>query len=300
MLNAMRTLVYEDGYAAASVTSLITLARVSSKTFYEHFDTAENCFLAAFEESITEIREMVVPAYQRPGSWSERVRAALEALLTFLQAEREIAALVFLEAPKAGAAVRQRRAQILALLRVAIDGGRSQCTTGAMPPALADEVIVEGAVSVIQARLAAPDPDLLSGLANELMGIIAYSYLGAAAAANELERPVALQRPEPASRATRPATSSVLAEIPMRVTYRTLRVMSAIAEHPGSGNREIGAAAGVTDQGQISRQLARLEDLGLIRNDGEKQSWAPKRWRLTPRGEEVERAIRQDLNGGAK
>ena len=54
----------------------------------------------------------------------------------------------------------------------------------------------------------------------------------------------------------------------MRLTYRTLRVLGAVAERPGASNREVGAAAGMTDQGQISKLLARLEGLGLIANVG--------------------------------
>ena len=60
----------------------------------------------------------------------------------------------------------------------------------------------------------------------------------------------------------------------------------------GSSNREVSEAAGVTDQGQISKLLVRLEHLGLIANGGEGHARGePNAWRLTPKGRDVERTI---------
>lgn len=78
----------------------------------------------------------------------------------------------------------------------------------------------------------------------------------------------------------------------MRLTYRTLMVLSAIATRPGSSNREIADGAGVSDQGQISKLLGRLERLGLIENTGLGHiKGEPNAWRLTHKGTEVEQAL---------
>jgi hypothetical protein len=47
------------------------------------------------------------------------------------------------------------------------------------------------------------------------------------------------------------------------------------------------ALAGVDDQGQISRLLARLERLELLRNTGGEAQGGPNAWELTPRGQEI-------------
>jgi DNA-binding IclR family transcriptional regulator len=79
----------------------------------------------------------------------------------------------------------------------------------------------------------------------------------------------------------------------MRITYRTVRVLIVIGSGPGASNREIATEAGIADQGQVSKLLTRLESLGLVRNDGIGHAkGAPNAWVLTPRGLEVERAIR--------
>jgi DNA-binding IclR family transcriptional regulator len=81
----------------------------------------------------------------------------------------------------------------------------------------------------------------------------------------------------------------------MRLTYRTVGVLAAIAAQPRLSNRQISQHAGVIDQGQISRLLSRLARLQLIENTGEGWSkGAADAWRLTHRGEAVERTIRRE------
>jgi hypothetical protein len=53
-----------------------------------------------------------------------------------------------------------------------------------------------------------------------------------------------------------------------------------------ANNRQVGVAAGVSDQGQMSRLLARLEGLGLLENRGTRALGAPYAWHLTARGAE--------------
>ena len=81
--------------------------------------------------------------------------------------------------------------------------------------------------------------------------------------------------------------------VAMRLTYRTARVLEGIAEHPGSSNRQAGERAGISDPGQVSKLLARLERLGLLANHGSGHvKGEPNAWTLTAKGEMVARSIR--------
>jgi DNA-binding MarR family transcriptional regulator len=83
-----------------------------------------------------------------------------------------------------------------------------------------------------------------------------------------------------------------LQDLPMRFTYRTMRVLMAVAERPGSSNRMVGQAAGIGDQGQASKLLARLHKLGLIENQGgDPARGEPNAWTLTPTGRQVHGTI---------
>jgi DNA-binding MarR family transcriptional regulator len=80
----------------------------------------------------------------------------------------------------------------------------------------------------------------------------------------------------------------------MRLTYRTMRVLSSLADNPGSSNREIGLGAGIEDQGQMSKLLARLQRLELIHNTRSPTArGAPNAWKLTDHGQNIQHAITQ-------
>jgi chromosome segregation and condensation protein ScpB len=117
--------------------------------------------------------------------------------------------------------------------------------------------------------------------------MIVLPYLGPSAAAAELTMPA------PVVRRPRRVRRDPLKGLDMRLTYRTMRVLSAVASHPGLSNRRVAREAGVTDQGQISKLLQRLEHLGLIRNVGEGAGRGePNAWTLSLKGEELEQAVR--------
>jgi DNA-binding MarR family transcriptional regulator len=78
----------------------------------------------------------------------------------------------------------------------------------------------------------------------------------------------------------------------MRLTYRTVRVLSALAARPGASNREAAAGAGISDQGQISKLLHRLSTLGLIDNTAPDTKGHPNAWTLTPHGAQIETSLR--------
>jgi hypothetical protein len=86
---------------------------------------------------------------------------------------------------------------------------------------------------------------------------------------------------------------------PVRTTYRTTRVLNAISESPGLSNRKIAQAAGLTDEGQTSKLLRRLQQRGLVANFGLGQQGGANAWQLTANGERVLDATRQSLAPGA-
>ena len=142
-------------------------------------------------------------------------------------------------------------------------------------------------LAVIHRRLVIGGSEPLSNLLGELMSAIVMPYLGGSAAQQELSKPAPqIKKNSPRSHA------DPLDGLDMRITYRTVRVLIEIGREPGASNREIAAAAGIADQGQVSKLLTRLEHLGLIRNDGIGHAkGAPNAWLLTPRGRDVEGAI---------
>jgi AcrR family transcriptional regulator len=291
MLAAIVEVASERGAAGVTVADVVARSGVSRRTFYEIFSDREDCFLAAFDEAIARIAREVVPAYEAAGPWREKIRAGLRALLEILDYEPGMGRLVIVETLGAGPNALERRSRVLAQVITVVDEGRREAKGSDGPPPLTAEGIVGGVLAVLHGRLVEKNPGQLIELAGPLMGMIVLPYLGPAAARKELERPV-----PKASARPRPVNSDPLRDLEMRLTYRTVRVLMAVGTLGGRGsypsNRRVGDAAGITDQGQISKLLARLRRLGLIENKGAGAARGePNAWMLTARGREVHGAI---------
>ena len=287
ILSAMVGVACEQGLAGATVAQVVARAGVSRRTFYELFDDREDCFLAALDEGVARIAERVLPAYERPGKWRERIRAGLVELLSFLDYDPGTGRLVIVETLGAGREVLQHRGHVLAQVIAAVDEGRAEGKAG-VEPSLAAEGVVGAVLSVIHGRLIEERRSPLIDLANPLMSMIVLPFLGSPASRRELERPAPVVAPDAKGGSAR----DPLKELPIRLTYRTVRVLLAVGSHPGASNREIGLVSGAEDQGQISKLLSRLEKLGLVSNTGLGPGrGAPNEWTLTDSGREVERAL---------
>jgi DNA-binding MarR family transcriptional regulator len=156
---------------------------------------------------------------------------------------------------------------------------------------LTTEGLVGGALSVIHGRLVQPQDGRLTDLHGQLMALIVLPHLGARAAGEELARPL----PDLARPRTGPAQDEdgrLLERLNMRFTYRTLRCLIFLSEHPASSNREVAKGAEISDEGQASKLLARLVKLELIANRRPPGPGTPNRWSLTRYGEQVMRTLR--------
>jgi AcrR family transcriptional regulator len=282
MLRAGIEVVGELGYGGMSVARVTRRAGVSRRTFYEFFEDRDACFLAVFEEALATVIA-TLPDNLHADSWPERVRVALAAMLGCFDEQPAIGSLLVVDALAAGPRVLAYRASVLQRLIAVVDEGRGVAQAAPAPP-LTSEGIVGAVLSVVHARILAREQRPMIELLNPLMGMIVLPYLGHAGAAKELERAVPkVVRERPS------ASSDPLEGLGMRLTYRTLRVLAAIAAHPGASNRRVAEIAGVHDQGQISKLLTRIEGLGLIVNAGQGHAKGESNaWTLTPRGQQIE------------
>jgi AcrR family transcriptional regulator/DNA-binding MarR family transcriptional regulator len=291
MLAAAVEAVEEVGYARMTVAQVIGRAKVSRKTFYDVFVDREDCFLAAFDLAIAQASALAGEAYQSEQGWRDGIRSGLARLLMFLDDEPGLAKLCVVEALGAGPRVLERRAQVLETLATTIDRGRAVTTATSEPPDVTAEGVVGAVFAVLHTRLLEEGREPLTNLLSPLMSMIVLPYLGARIASKELSRPVL-----DVHQGVRPARSrskDPLEGLEMRLTYRTVRVLMVIAEHPGASNRAIAEGSGIADQGQISKLMTRLARLKLVENTGEGQErGASNAWHLTERGIQVERATR--------
>ena len=271
-----------------TVADVIARSGVSSAAFHDTFADREACVLAAFDLGVRRARKRMFAAYDAEPRWLDAIKAALAAFLRFLEDEPALGHLLVVNSMSGGEQVLRRRAQVLGALAAVVDRGRLEGPAGKQqPPAVIAEGVVGAVLAVIQNRLLADERGAVMELFGSLVSIIVLPYLGAGVARRELRRPAPRIRTA-AGTEPKGAGRSVEHVGGMRLTYRTARVLSAIADYPGASNREVADRAGIVDQGQISKLLRRLEARELIEKIGEGRTrGAPNSWRLTERGELV-------------
>ncbi len=296
LLVAAAAVIDELGYEQTSVARITARARVSRRTFYDLFGNREACLVALLDEVAGRVEQELAAAGLEGLAWRERVRGGLWAILSFLDGEPVLARICVVQALHGGPGVLERREEILARLAAVLDEGRGEGSRGEECTLVTAEGLVGGALGVVYARLRTGDCHPLTGLLDELMGMIALQYLGSRAARREQRRPAPASRLARSEPVSAHAEKDPLDEVDMRLTYRTARVLECIAELGGRGsgpsNRAVAESSGVTDPGQISKLLRRLERLGLaVNTGGGRQSGEPNAWQLTPLGAKVARRL---------
>ena len=104
MLLATAELVAERGYQKTTIELIAKTARVALVTFYEHFASKEECFLAAFDESVAAAGEVFAELLDAEQPWVEQISTGLEIFLEMVVDEQARAKLCIVEAQAAGAA----------------------------------------------------------------------------------------------------------------------------------------------------------------------------------------------------
>lgn len=104
LLEAMAQVVADKGYAATTVAEVVSAARVSRSTFYELFDSKEQCFVEAYRHGVEVMFDGVRAAGRaaRAQGWEAELRASNLAYLQSLADEPRFARTYLLEIHRAG------------------------------------------------------------------------------------------------------------------------------------------------------------------------------------------------------
>jgi AcrR family transcriptional regulator len=81
LLEGLLVAVAAKGYAALTVADISAAARVSRRTFYEHFSDKEDCFMAAIDAGTQELLTEMLEAVTETDDWVEIVKATAAAYL---------------------------------------------------------------------------------------------------------------------------------------------------------------------------------------------------------------------------
>jgi AcrR family transcriptional regulator len=188
MLTGAIEAVAELGYESTRVTDIIARAGVSRKTFYDHFDEKEHCFLAAYDVEVAELTEAASTAFSGTGPrpWVEQVSDGLRALLRHLSERPAAARVCIVDVAAAGAAARGKRDAALRSFTYFIDAGRGESTQEV--PGRTALGVIGAIVELIGAELLYGSPAALEALAPDAVYFAVLPFLGPEAAFAERER----------------------------------------------------------------------------------------------------------------
>jgi AcrR family transcriptional regulator len=185
---AMIEVVSERGYPETRVVDVIGVAGVSRKTFYELFESKEDCFLAAYDVLLGNLLEEATDAFEsRAGApWAERIAMALEALLEHLSAHPEEARFAIVEVLAAGPKALARRDAALRQFTGFLESGRSE--TSVELPGITSLAVAGGINELLYSEILHGAAARLPGRLPDLIFWVALPFLGAEGAAAERER----------------------------------------------------------------------------------------------------------------
>jgi len=127
LLDAMAQSVASNGFASTTVTDVVTLARVSRRTFYEHFGTREACLIALFDAASAQAFKVLVGSINPTQDWRDQLNDALNAYLSILSMQPTLLKTLFVAVFALGdeglAARRRSNEQLVNFIEATVTAG---------------------------------------------------------------------------------------------------------------------------------------------------------------------------------
>jgi AcrR family transcriptional regulator len=190
MLLAVTELVAERGYRKTTIELIAKTARVALVTFYEHFEDKEECFLAAFDESVGAAREVFAELIDAQRPWPEQIATGIEVFLEMVVAHPARAKLCLVESQAAGTAALACYQEVLESVAPKLREGRELNPRAARLPDGLEVAIAGGLAWLVHQRLVSDRLDGLEALLPEMLQVTLTPYVGeteAGRAAEEAE-----------------------------------------------------------------------------------------------------------------
>jgi AcrR family transcriptional regulator len=107
LLEGMAAAIRERGFRETTVADVVRLARTSRRTFYEHFASKQDCYIALLRESNAEMISEIAAAVDPHAAWDLQVQQAIGAWIGASESEPAITLSWIREIPSLGDAARE-------------------------------------------------------------------------------------------------------------------------------------------------------------------------------------------------
>jgi len=178
MLGAVASVVAERGYNGATVAQISDAASVSRRTFYEHFEDKEACFLATYDAVDDYLGGLLDEAVAAHAEWPDQVAAAFAELMRFLASRPDLARLYLVEAAAVGEGTIERRARAVERFIDLLRPGRERRHGSPQLAEGIEEALAGGAITLLARRVAAGQGAELAAFIPAVIEFALAPYLG--------------------------------------------------------------------------------------------------------------------------
>jgi AcrR family transcriptional regulator len=186
IFDAIANLTAAHGYPAVGLEDVASQAAVSLRTFYSHFESKEEAFVATYEVGHARAVNVCIEAFAAQPTWPQGVHAGVGALLEFLAAEPAYAHMscvdVEIAFPELTERVRRANAAYAGLLEFGIAQAAGPTASGE-PSHIIGEAIVGGIWELLHDYVARGLAERLGELTDHATYIALTPLLGSTAAA---------------------------------------------------------------------------------------------------------------------
>lgn len=176
----MIEIVADRGYDAVKVRELVHLAGVSSRAFYEHFGSKEDCFLRTHDLVVRRATRRIIAAQAGEEKWKERPRLIFDAFARELEGDPPAARFALVEAYAAGPDALEQARKTEATFEAMFAQSFARAPGGMVVPAMVVEGMTAGVARVARTRLVQGRAAELTHLNEEMLEWI-LSYPGKSA-----------------------------------------------------------------------------------------------------------------------
>lgn len=166
---AMIEIVAEGGYDAFKVRDVVRRANVSSRSFYQHFDSKDECFVRTYEMIVSRSRIGLIGAQMEGKDWRARPRMIFAAFARELEDKPAVARFALVDVYSDGPQALERAHQAEANFASMLAKSFGRAPGGIAVPTLVVEGIMAGITRVGRTRLLAGTEATMGGLEDEMM-----------------------------------------------------------------------------------------------------------------------------------
>lgn len=113
LLQGMASMAAAKGLAEVTIADVVREAGVSKRTFYEHFESKDACFLALYRAVSMNALKTLSDSVSAGRPWQQQLEQALQAYLSHMAANPELLRTLFIEIHHLGAAGERARRDVM-------------------------------------------------------------------------------------------------------------------------------------------------------------------------------------------